>query len=1181
MKQYGKLLIKIKIMKKLILFVLLFYFVNAKSQPVINNVTINGYSSYPISAPFPTIGKYEKFELDIDVKKLVDNSYYLNPNFTNEIEVWAIFQNTTTGKEVRVGGFFYQGYTKTTPLLSSIPPIYYNPSTEWYVIEQAFYKYCNTHATPYSAIGQHPYEKLNKTGFLPIWKIRFSPTEIGEWTFKIYAKDPISQVDKIQTNFKFNCVNSSNKGFIRIANKRYLKYDNNDKYFPIGTGRQIYQSVCYLNDPAWGLFSPEVYGTVEHETYIEKLFSNKVNFIRIFLLQEGINIFGYDYGMDVCFFKNVSFKDPTNNFGVLQNSFGINLRDAWQLDYIINKCEEKNIKVQLALTNSDEFGYNNLWETSIYNIYGDNVPPRPATPYLRSTFTKLTSGCNTPYDFFSNTEANQFQKLAAKYIIDRYGYSTSILSWELLNEIVNIHIPSNRSGNEMISWVSNMYNYIKTIDPNQHLITCSTGPNLTYDTIDVTVKAKKINAIDNIAKIVDYTDDHHYFWPLINPSNPSNKQVLDGVNLYQVYNKPHFITESGDMDPAITHANDPNGFSFHSLCWSSCFSGSLGQIINHYCDTYVMLDNLDLNYYGTATFMEDVKLDEDNNFSYKTYLIPFGNNGVNNYYMVKNKKEIYGWAQDNNFTVERLNQFYQSSYPPYKNYLKNLTGRPPLSDNLPKLYFSNMLNGQYDVQFYNTITGNAIGSPINVTALSGNLIVNIPPTLLSDPLNKYADIAYKIKKNCHTQECGWNENPLNLKGTPSNSIPKFSISPNSLKFFYSSTVNDITHSNFNKFSWDCIYLNLSLKKVRSGSKIITDNDDRVYYIGVDNILYCVSWNATSGWSEIPISSTIPVYSNGVTIDAFGNIYFTGNLPSLNKFKIYKIPKSGSAFLAPIELTSTYNYVVSSTSDLSFSYLTNEIYFVSSNNTLSSLTYATSNWNFSTIAPSNMVRPSTQIICDKLSNRIFWIANDNKIYNTLKISGIWNTGALSNDVVCLGNNIEYAEGNKIFYVGPSNVLYNVIWTEWGWLNGALNTCRVTNCDYNSSLIYLNDKLYFIGTDLLFHYAFWNSNACPPYRISNTANNDTILKTENLKNSQFNIYPNPASNELNILYSSTNSLEDLDLLIENTLGQVVIKKSIINNSVEVLNTKDLHEGIYFVIILDKTKNNFETKKIIITK
>ncbi|MBL7900956.1 MAG: T9SS type A sorting domain-containing protein, partial [Bacteroidia bacterium] len=70
----------------------------------------------------------------------------------------------------------------------------------------------------------------------------------------------------------------------------------------------------------------------------------------------------------------------------------------------------------------------------------------------------------------------------------------------------------------------------------------------------------------------------------------------------------------------------------------------------------------------------------------------------------------------------------------------------------------------------------------------------------------------------------------------------------------------------------------------------------------------------------------------------------------------------------------------------------------------------------------------------------------------------------------------------------------------------------------------------------------------------------------------IYPNPNNGEFNI-----SSKEDMNLVLINELGQVVMELSLNEGNNHLVNVKGLSEGIY--IISDKTKNTALNQKIII--
>lgn len=78
-------------------------------------------------------------------------------------------------------------------------------------------------------------------------------------------------------------------------------------------------------------------------------------------------------------------------------------------------------------------------------------------------------------------------------------------------------------------------------------------------------------------------------------------------------------------------------------------------------------------------------------------------------------------------------------------------------------------------------------------------------------------------------------------------------------------------------------------------------------------------------------------------------------------------------------------------------------------------------------------------------------------------------------------------------------------------------------------------------------------------------------DNKSESTFNVYPNPASNEIKI---STSYKEAISIKIIDCLGREVLNSEVQNNSVDV---SSINPGIYQMIILDKNKKAISNKTI----
>jgi hypothetical protein len=80
----------------------------------------------------------------------------------------------------------------------------------------------------------------------------------------------------------------------------------------------------------------------------------------------------------------------------------------------------------------------------------------------------------------------------------------------------------------------------------------------------------------------------------------------------------------------------------------------------------------------------------------------------------------------------------------------------------------------------------------------------------------------------------------------------------------------------------------------------------------------------------------------------------------------------------------------------------------------------------------------------------------------------------------------------------------------------------------------------------------------------------MSNESFTTSDFNIYPNPTSNVLNI--SNTNNIEINNISISDLNGRVIRNV----NGVTPINVSDLNAGVYFVTI--ETTEGKSTKKFV---
>ena len=100
-------------------------------------------------------------------------------------------------------------------------------------------------------------------------------------------------------------------------------------------------------------------------------------------------------------------------------------------------------------------------------------------------------------------------------------------------------------------------------------------------------------------------------------------------------------------------------------------------------------------------------------------------------------------------------------------------------------------------------------------------------------------------------------------------------------------------------------------------------------------------------------------------------------------------------------------------------------------------------------------------------------------------------------------------------------------------------------------------------------FWDFGSYTPFATTNC----NVLGTDDFENDKLQIYPNPATNELNIQLNATGAT--YEVAIYNTLGSLVFVSEKTSNSN--INISELNSGVYFVKVTD-TQNKVYLKRMI---
>jgi outer membrane protein assembly factor BamB len=256
-----------------------------------------------------------------------------------------------------------------------------------------------------SATFKHEDKSVSVNGFYydkNLWKIRFSPDEIGDWNWKIHLSIFGNIVKTIDGRFK--ATPSEKSGFIRnnIYNKASLSLDNGALFHPLGLQTCIgrYDD---MGIPFYGTFIDTK--PVDIDTYLKTYGSNG----------SGFNI--YRWGADNCSFHLWNFSQDER----IQKTFLI--REGVWGDKLMKNLKENKFHIWMSLFSwSAPFAQDNNIPQMLKDVQIIN-------PYL-------------------------------DYIVARYAAYVDV--WEIGNEI-----------HATREWITYISDYIRSIDPYNHLITTS------------------------------------------------------------------------------------------------------------------------------------------------------------------------------------------------------------------------------------------------------------------------------------------------------------------------------------------------------------------------------------------------------------------------------------------------------------------------------------------------------------------------------------------------------------------------------------------------------------------------------------------------------------------------------------------------------------------------------------
>ncbi|MBS1726460.1 MAG: hypothetical protein JST51_07035 [Armatimonadetes bacterium] len=248
-----------------------------------------------------------------------------------------------------------------------------------------------------------------------------------QWHVKGYVSEPGSYTVDIQLNGEkkatvpeINVPGQTQKGIIHAEHQWF--FDGSGRpFWPVGI------------NTAWGSQGKPV------TSYFPKMKEAGMNWARVWACH-------WD---DHNPYWTVNVPKPKDNW------MSEDVLDRW--DDIIKAAEKNDIHFQFVCFHHGQ------WSSTVNPNWQDN-------PWNKANGGFLASAS----DFFTDPEAKRRTKMLLRYLVARYGYSPSIMAWELFNEVQFTDRARDKNDWETIGkWHDEMATYIRSIDSAHHLITTS------------------------------------------------------------------------------------------------------------------------------------------------------------------------------------------------------------------------------------------------------------------------------------------------------------------------------------------------------------------------------------------------------------------------------------------------------------------------------------------------------------------------------------------------------------------------------------------------------------------------------------------------------------------------------------------------------------------------------------
>ena len=548
---------------------------------------------------------------------------------------------------------------------------------------------------PFTVGGSPDFESYSSAGPAH-WRVRFTPDEAGTYGYSVSAV--AGSRTALPVSGSFQATPAARQGFVRVdtRNAHYLRFDNGDPYVPVG------------HNVAFEDANPQLNGTGYYGSVFGSLDTAGENWSRVWMTD----------------FNRSTLEWGTGHYSGFYNGAGTySLPSAWRMDRILQLAEQHGIEVQLVLNDHGQFS---TWVNARWAPRCDASDPPPCQPGDAgydpgNGYSSVNGGpvdIAAPQDFFTDAEARSLFKQRLRYLVGRYGAYTSLLAWELFNEVQFVGTNSvNAYGDAglraaIVAWHSEMSSYLDSIDPYSHLVTTSSWEP------DATPGIWSLPGID-VVQIHTYSA----------PTGRTAEIRSLVPQLQSSFGKPVLVGELGIGDPNPEADFNPSTFGgtqaarehliegthLHNAMWAAALTGSLGAY--WWWGNYIAADasknrnapSFPLNQRLVPPLLTYLAGEDWAPLELGT--APITTSGPVTAVGLRSQSRAYVWVRDTQ------NEYGTGARP------GNLAGRT-ITGSIVNV--SGMNDGTYEVRVYDTWSGAGVTSTYQAVAVGGTLTVPLP-----------------------------------------------------------------------------------------------------------------------------------------------------------------------------------------------------------------------------------------------------------------------------------------------------------------------------------------------------------------------------------------------------------------------------------------------------------------------